>query len=161
MQQRLINRLKGWLLVGLWLAVPTVLQAAEPVSTGYWGKVAIGEQDTVAYHSPAVQQNHQALRGSERYRVSWQGADWYFASPASADKFRADPERYRPQYNGHCSNALSLGEGLIATDGTVWEFFGDQLHLFYAERGRQRWLNGDWKSYRSQAGAAWDRLVAE
>lgn len=167
MQLTLTKRLRGWLQFGLWAAVmiqimaPATALAAEPVSTGYWGKTAIGERDTVAYHSAAVQQSHQALRGSERYRVSWQGADWYFASQASADKFRADPQRYRPEYNGHCSNALSLGEGLVATDGTVWEFFGDQLHLFYAERGRQRWLNGDWKSYRSQADAAWRRLVAE
>ncbi len=72
--------------------------------------------------------------------------------------FAADPERYAPLYNGHCSNALSLGEGLVATDGTVWEFFGENLHLFYAERGRQRWLNGDWESYKVTADTAWEEL---
>jgi len=54
--------------------------------------------------------------------------------------------------------ALSLGEGLIKTDGTVWEFFGGNLHLFYAERGRQRWLNGDWEAYKVQADKAWAEL---
>ncbi|WP_255855055.1 hypothetical protein [Marinobacterium rhizophilum] len=68
------------------------------------------------------------------------------------------PQRYLPAYHGHCANALSLGEGLIATDGRVWEFFGDQLHLFYAERGRQRWLNGDWKAYKADADQAWSNL---
>lgn len=65
-----------------------------------------------------------------------------------------------PQYNGHCSNGLSLDEGLIRTDGSVWEFFGDKLHLFYAERGRQRWLTGDWQAYRRQADKAWQDILA-
>ncbi len=138
----------------------TVGLANEPVSTGYWGKVAIGQHDTIAYHSPAVRLSHRPEQGDKRFVVQWQGADWYFASQASADKFAAEPHRYRPQYNGHCSNALSLGEGLIVTDGTVWEFFGDNLHLFYAERGRQRWLNGDWLSYKQQADRAWNAILS-
>ena len=64
-----------------------------------------------------------------------------------------------PEYNGFCSNALALGEGLIRTDGSVWEFFGDKLHLFYAERGRQRWLDGDWKAYNREAAKAWAAIV--
>jgi hypothetical protein len=39
------------------------------------------------------------------------------------------------------------------------EFFGDRLHLFYAERGRQRWLNGDWRAYQRDADAAWEAIV--
>jgi hypothetical protein len=42
----------------------------------------------------------------------------------------------------------------------VWEFFDNKLHLFYAERGRQRWLNGDWKAYRQQADKAWQEILA-
>ncbi|OMH39687.1 YHS domain-containing (seleno)protein [Motiliproteus sp. MSK22-1] len=132
--------------------------ADEPVSTGYWSNAAIGEHDTVAYHSADVRNKHAEVSGSKKFLVEWNNAQWYFASQASADKFAADPLRYRPEYNGHCSNALSLGEGLIPTDGTVWEFFGDKLHLFYAERGRQRWLNGDWKVYKAEADQAWKKL---
>ena len=132
--------------------------AAQPVSTGYWGATAIGGHDSVAYHAEAARNQHAEVKGDKRFVVEWSGAKWYFASQASADKFAADPQRYRPEYNGHCSNALSLGEGLIATDGTVWEFFDDKLHLFYAERGRQRWLMGDWQAYRDEADRAWQRL---
>lgn len=93
--------------------------------------------------------------GNETHTVIWQGAEWRFASQVSADKFAENPTKFAPRYNGHCANALSLGEGLIPTSGKVWEFFGDRLHLFYAERGRQRWLNGDWKTYQITADAAW------
>ncbi|WP_205472872.1 hypothetical protein [Agarivorans sp. Alg241-V36] len=77
----------------------------------------------------------------------------------AADKFAAKPEAYQPKYNGFCANALSLGEGLIATDGQVWEFFDNQLHLFFAEKGRKRWLEGDWKAYQQQADLAWQQAL--
>jgi YHS domain-containing protein len=135
--------------------------AAEPVSTGFFGNTAIGGQDTVSYFSPAVRKSHVVLEGERRFEVVYLGAHWRFASRESADRFAADPAQYVPHYNGHCANALSLGEGLIATDGQVWEFFDDQLFLFYAERGRQRWLSGDWKAYRAQADAAWTAITAK
>ena len=143
----------------LLLLSTTIVFAEEPVSKSYWGSVAIGGVDTVAYHSTEVRKNHSAIKGQKKFSVEWKGANWQFASQSSADKFAADPARYRPLYNGHCSNALSLGEGLIKTDGSVWEFFGENLHLFYAEQGRQRWLNGDWKSYKTEADIAWEKLA--
>ncbi|SIS97410.1 YHS domain-containing (seleno)protein [Neptunomonas antarctica] len=133
--------------------------AGEPVSKSYWGSTAIGGHDSVEYYSPEARTQHKEVAGDKRFAVDWKNATWLFASQASADKFAAEPERYRPQYNGFCSNALSLGEGLINTDGTVWEFFGDKLHFFYAEQGRQRWLNGDWKSYQQQANTAWNAKI--
>jgi YHS domain-containing protein len=135
------------------------VHAAEPVATGFLGNIAIGGQDTVSYFSPQVRQTHRVLAGEKGHEVQYRGATWRFASRQSAERFAADPARYVPHYNGHCANALSLGEGLIATDGKVWEFFGDQLYLFYAERGRQRWLAGDWKVYRDQADAAWQAVI--
>lgn len=135
--------------------------AAEPVSTGYLNSIAIEGHDTVQYHSVEGRSQHEQVKGQERFMVRWNNAEWFFASQASADKFKSDPKKYTPQYNGFCSNALALDEGLIRTDGTVWEFFGENLHLFYAERGRQRWLNGDWKSYKKEADAAWKILSKE
>lgn len=132
--------------------------AGDPVSKGYWNSIAIDGHDTVQYHADAVRSKHAEVKGEKRFSVDWNHATWLFASQASADKFAATPERYVPRYNGHCSNALSLDEGLISTDGTVWEFFGENLHLFYAERGRQRWLNGNWKSYKATADEAWEEL---
>lgn len=133
--------------------------AAEPVSTTFFGNTAIGGKDTVSYHLPTQRQAHGVLEGDARFEVSYRGANWRFASRESAERFAADPAKYIPRYNGFCANALSLGEGLIPTEGSVWEFFGDQLYLFYAERGRQRWLGGDWTAYRKQADAAWQAAL--
>ncbi len=149
----MLRRSFSMLTLGCLLAIP--VHAAEPVSTGFFGNIAIGGQDTVSYHDPGVRQAHKVREGETRFEVVYLGANWRFASRESADRFASDPAKYVPHYNGFCANALSLGEGLIRTDGTVWEFFGDQLFLFYADRGRQRWLSGDWKAYQKQADAAW------
>lgn len=146
-----------WLL--LLLLAATAARAAEPVSTGFFGSTAIGGKDTVSYHADAVRQSHRVADGDRRFEVKYLGATWRFASKESADRFAANPAAYVPRYNGHCANALSSGEGLVDTDGTVWEFFGDQLYLFYAESGRQRWLKGDWATYRRDADAAWQAIL--
>ncbi len=134
--------------------------AEAPVSKSRLGGVAIGGHDTVAYHDIERDPQANAIEGAKRFLVEYQGAKWYFASEESAATFSADPDRFKPAYNGHCANALSLGEGLVRTDGETWEIFGDELFLFYAPRGRVRWLEaGDaWADYRAQADAAWAEL---
>jgi YHS domain-containing protein len=137
----------------------TVL-AAEPVSKSRLGGVAIGGHDTVAYHevNTNVDVQESAVEGTKTYSVEFKGAKWRFASKESSELFTADPDKYSPAYNGHCANALSLGEGLIRTDGTHWEIFEDKLYLFYAARGRDRWTDGNWKTYKVDADAAWATL---
>ena len=130
-----------------------------PVSTSRFGNVAIGGYDTVAYHHPDAIKSHQASEGKKTWVHQWRGANWRFASEDSYEAFKTNPEKYRPAYGGFCSNALSLGEGLIKTDGTHWEIFGDQLHLFYAARGRDRWLDGNYEQYNAQAAEAWKQIT--
>lgn len=124
--------------------------AKEPVSKSFVGSSAIGQHDTTAYHL-----NNTATKGEKRFAFEWKGAQWHFATAEQRDLFAANPEKYSPAYNGFCSNALTLDEGLIRTDGTVWHIFGDQLHLFFAERGRVRWVNGDYDKLKKEADAAW------
>ena len=147
------------LLISIMLFANQLILANEPVSTSFWDNVAIGKHDSLGYYAQDLEGSTSTPLGDKQFVVNWQGAEWRFASQASADKFAQDPRKYAPRYNGHCANALSLGEGLINTDGNVWEFFGDKLHLFYAERGRQRWLNGDWQSYQIAADKAWQAML--
>ncbi len=135
------------------------IYAAEPVSKSTFGSVAIDGHDTFAYHSKQAMTDHKATEGSKKYIVDYKGAKWRFASQENADAFKADPEKYSPAYNGHCANALSLGEGLVKTDGTHWEIFADQLYLFYAARGRDRWLDGNFESYKADADKAWQQII--
>ncbi len=120
--------------------------ADEPVSTSYFGNTAIGGHDATAYHQLSTDEN--AVKGKKDYIVEWKGAKWRFLREADSKAFANNPERYAPAYNGHCANALSLGEGLIRTNGTHWAIFDNQLYLFFAARGTQRWLSGDYNEYK-------------
>ena len=127
-----------------------IANSQEPVSTAYVGNNAIGKHDATAYHSEQT-----AVKGKKQFVHEWKGAKWHFATQAQRDLFAENPEKYSPAYNGFCSNALSIGKGLVRTNGKVWHIFGDQLHLFYAERGRVRWVEGDYDTLKSQADNAW------
>lgn len=143
-------------LLSLLVLVTAAAQAAEPVSRSRLGGVAIGGQDTVAYHTLQRAPQAAAVQGSKRYTVEYKGAKWRFASAESAEKFKVNPEAFHPAYNGFCANALSLGNGLVRTDGSVWEIFGQQLYLFYAKSGRERWVDADTiDAFKEAADAAW------
>lgn len=143
----------------LLLLLPVISFAKEPVSTGYFGNTAIGGHDVTAYHQ--LENGADAIKGVKEYVVQWKGAKWRFVSEADSKAFAANPEQYAPAYNGHCANALSLGEGLIKTDGTHWAIFDNQLYLFFAGRGTKRWSNGDYKVYKEEADRAWKAILAK
>jgi len=142
----------------LLLGASFTVTAAEPVAKSRMSNVAIGGHDAVAYHSLKKEPQAAAVEGLKGFVVDYKGAKWRFGSKASAVLFAANPESYAPAFNGHCANALSLGEGLIRTNGSTWEIFGDRLYLFYAPRGRTRWLDGNWETYLKDAQSAWDKL---
>ncbi len=152
------SRPRGIVLLFLAALASTLAVAAEPVSKSRFGGVAIDGHDTVAYQQLQRVPQEAAVEGTRRYTVEYKGAKWHFASEESSELFKAQPEKYSPAYNGFCANALSLGEGLIRTDGTHWEIFEDKLYLFFAARGRDRWTEGNWKTYKVDADAAWEKL---
>lgn len=131
--------------------------AAEPVSSKRG--VMIGGHDTVAYHTLSREPHAKAESGKKTWVVEYLGAKWHFATEENAELFAASPEKYKPAYNGHCANALSLGKGLVKTNGKVWEIFGEQLYLFYAGEGRKRWLSADdINDFKAVADAEWTKL---
>ena len=151
----------------LCFSVAFTVSASEPVSKSFFGGVAIGDRDTVRYGEIFAATGNRKIenplpseKGKSKYMVVWKGASWYFTSQRTKDLFEANPEKYAPVFNGYCANALSIGEGLVGTDGEHWEIFGDNLFQFYSEGGRKRWATGDWKKYEVEARKAWAELTA-
>ena len=132
------------------------LAAKEPVSTGLFNSSAIGKHDVLSYHKLS-----KAVKGEKTYVHKWKGADWHFASEEHRDLFAANPDKYSPAYNGFCSNALSLGKGLVKTNGKVWHIWGNQLHTFYAQKGKDRWLDNDYAKVKADADKAWQAELAK
>ena len=129
---------------------------AEPVSTGRFGNNAIGKHDVLAYHISG-----KTVKGEKTFVHQWKGADWHFATEAHRDQFAKNPAKYSPAYNGFCSNALSLGKGLVRTNGKVWHIWNDQLHTFYAKAGKERWLENDYAQMVIDADREWQKELVK
>ena len=109
------------------------LAADDPVFTGLFSSVAIRGTDPVAYFF-----ERRPVEGSAEYEFDWQGATWRFSSQANLDAFRADPERYAPQYGGYCAWAVANGY-TASTEPEAWTIFEDKLYLNYSLSVRARW----------------------
>ena len=66
---------------------------------------ALGGFDAVTYF-----EGSGPKQGVEDHATEWRGRRWLFASAENHDRFVAEPERYAPQFDGHCAFAVSLGK---------------------------------------------------
>lgn len=113
-------------------AAALIAFASVPASAGNQLAVAIGGYDTVSYHNGA------AKSGEARINHFWNGAIWYFSSTENRDKFKSDPARYAPAYDGYCSWAASQGYKAPG-DPNVWKVVDNKLYLQVHPRAQEKW----------------------
>jgi YHS domain-containing protein len=82
--------------------------------------------DPVAYFTDS-----KPIAGRPEYETTFDGARYRFASSAHLDLFKADPDRYAPQYAGSCAAAVAAGrkveaepENWLIVDGKLFVFAG-------------------------------------
>lgn len=103
------------------------------VYTGWFGKVAVGGYDSVAYFNLG-----RPVKGDPRYRFTWKGAEFRFANAANLAAFRADPARYAPQFGGYCAWAIAH-DYTAPGDPQVWRIVNGKLYLNYDRSVAQQW----------------------
>ena len=109
----------------------TVAIAGGPINKGP-DSVAIMGYDTVAYFTEG-----RPTKGTPEFSYSWQDADWHFSSAKHRDLFAADPERYAPQFGGHC--AMALTENVIkVVDPEAWVISDGRLFLTFSQKGQEK-----------------------
>ena len=111
--------LKVLALVGMISLGAGMASAAELALKGY---------DPVAYFT-----EKRAMVGNTQFRLEWDGATYQFASAKHLELFKADPERYLPQYSNLCAASVAKGvkvqgqpEYWLVQDGRLYLFGGPQ-----------------------------------
>ena len=133
------------------LAIAAPAHADGGVYVGVEGEnIAVGGYDTVSY----FQGNGVPVKGDARFSVEYDGAEWHFASQANADKFKADPDAYAPQYGGHCAWALGANGRLAPGDPKVYKIVDGKLYLNFNKRVQNMWLK-DIAGFITKANLAW------
>jgi YHS domain-containing protein len=94
---------------------------------------AIRGYDPVAYFTEG-----KPVQGNDNITYKWNNASWYFSSQQNLDLFKANPEKYAPQYGGYCAFGLSNGYK-APTDADAWTIDNGKLYLNYNKDVREEW----------------------
>ena len=116
--------------------------------------VAIHGYDTVAYFTEG-----KPTKGKLEFEQVWEDARWQFASATNRELFKANPERYAPQYGGYCAGGLSVGE-YANGDPKLFTIVDDKLYFIKNEHLLEFWReapeahigagNYNWDNFRDE-----------
>ncbi len=135
-------------------SVSPAAAAKAPVYTGLFSKAAVGGHDPVAYFTAG-----KPVEGDSRYTLTHKGAEYRFASAANRDAFKANPEKFAPQYGGYCAWAVSQGYTASA-DPKVWKIVNDKLYLNYNADVGKKWAQ-DIPGHIRSADGNWPAVLAK
>jgi hypothetical protein len=110
------------------------IAAKDPVYTPTFNNLAIKGYDTVAYFTLG-----EPKKGSKDFQYEWKGAAWRFISAEHLEMFKAEPEKFAPQYGGYCAWALSENK-LAPVNPKQWHIVNDKLYLNYNAKIQKKWL---------------------
>jgi|SRR5689334_1326843 len=87
-------------------------------------RIALKGYDPVAYFT-----DERAVVGDPQYQYEWDGAIYQFATAQHLALFKAEPDRYLPQYNNWCAASVAKGEKVYGNP-EWWLVVDGRLYLF-------------------------------
>ena len=137
------------------LSAATLLFAIDPVPPFYQENgVAVKGTDVVAYFTLG-----KPAPGLARHSYSWMGAKWLFANEEHLNLFKANPEKYAPQYGGFCAWAAASGYKADA-DPTAWKIVDGRLFVNYNASVQKSW-SADAAGLIRRGDARWSTISAK
>ena len=79
--------------------------------------------------------------GNPQYQHEWDGAVYRFASAKHLELFKAEPDRYLPQYNNWCAASVAKGDKVYGNP-EWWLVVDGRLYLFGKPIGPGLMSNG-------------------
>lgn len=136
------------ILLCLCLAAAPAALAEDRFYTGFFSDAAVGGHDAVAYFEAG-----EPVEGKQEFSFEYMGAEFRFSNAENLEKFKADPDRYAPQYGGYCAWAVSQGY-TAKGDPEHWKIVDGKLYLNYNADVQKTWekdipglinaANGNW-----------------
>jgi YHS domain-containing protein len=109
---------------------------------------AIQGYDPVAYFL-----EDRPVKGLREFSVMHSGVNWYFSSDKNQKVFKANPEKYLPQFGGYCAYGMSNGYK-AKTEPDAFTIVDGKLYLNYNLEVRNLW-NEKQTKYIIKANANW------
>jgi YHS domain-containing protein len=86
-------------------------------------RIGVKGYDPVAYFTLG-----HPVAGLDQYTYQWKSIRYSFGSAENLARFRANPEKYLPQYGGYCAYAMSINR-IADIDPHRWAIVGGKLYL--------------------------------
>jgi len=128
--------------------------AIEPVYTGWFSNAAVDGYDVVAYFDQG-----RPVKGKDEFSTKWKGAEWHFASAEHLEAFKANPEKYAPQYGGYCAWAVAHDDTASA-EPDLWTIVDGKLYLNYNKDIQDKW-QADKEELIKEADRNWPGILKE
>jgi YHS domain-containing protein len=110
--------------------------------------VIIDGYDPVAFFT-----DNKPVKGDEQFQIKYEDATYHFSSQEHLDLFKANPEKYKPQFGGWCAYAVSLGR-IAPIDVNTFSIVNSRLVIQHNQRAVNGW-NKDVQGNLSLADKYW------
>ena len=114
-------------------------------------RLALKGYDPVAYFT-----DKRATVGKQQFQHEWDGATYRFASAEHLAVFKADPDRYLPQYKNWCAASVARGEKVYGNP-EWWLVVDGRLYLFGKPLGPSL-MSANATAIRRQADEHWSQV---
>jgi YHS domain-containing protein len=115
---------------------------------------AIRGYDPVSYFTKG-----EPTKGLEANKLFYKGADWFFSTKENLELFKANPEKYMPQYGGYCAFGLAGGYKAPISP-TAWSIVDGKLYLNYNQKVQKDWV-ADTKGMIKKADQNWPTVKSQ
>lgn len=113
--------------------------------------VILDQYDAVAFFT-----DNKPVKGNAAFQFKYQDATYYFASQEHLDLFKADPEKYKPQFGGWCAYAVSLGR-VAPINVNTFSIVDNRLVIQHNDRAVKGW-NKDVAGNLAKADKYWPKV---
>lgn len=110
--------------------------------------LAINGYDPVSYFN-----DRKPSRGTSEFEYEWNNTKYRFSCEENLERFKSNPAKYTPQYEGYCAFAMSRGD-YARIDPEAYAIVDEKLYLTYNRDIRNAWLQ-DKENYINKADRIW------
>lgn len=132
--------------------------AAPPINTLGTGIFKSGDGSAIVGYDPvAYFTAGKPVKGEDAFTAEWQGAKWKFSSRKNMELFKANPEKYAPQYGGYCAYGVAK-DNLVSIEPDKFKIIDGKLYLNYNADVQKKW-NEDPAGFIKQADQKYEQLL--
>jgi hypothetical protein len=133
------------------VSIITISATAQKAEIFQKNGVAIRGYDPVAFFTLG-----EPVLGDSMISYIWKEATWNFSTKSNMEMFKADPEKFAPQYGGYCAYGTADGHK-APTEIDTWTVINGRLYFNYNKKVKEIWSKKT-DYYILQADKNWERI---